>query len=193
MPEIGKPEHGPDKLGKPGGMKKYRWYVLGAIGVVALLAFFIYRNKQAAGTTAGTTAPTAPSGIDPNTGLPYASEYGGFGGMYGQGNGSGSIIETIMGPAGPAGPRGPQGPPGPGPKPPKHHKPPTEPCPIGHHRVNGKCVPIQKPPHKHQNCPAGTHWDPIRQHCAPAPHHKPPHHRIAEDAAALHAHNSRIH
>ena len=146
MPEL---EHKPgekrDGKAGPGTFKKYRWYIIGGIAVLALLAFFIMRNKSAqqSTTTGGVSSPT--SGTDPNTGLPYASEYGGFGQVYPYGT-SGST-DGGVGPAGPAGaqgtpgatgktgapgkpgPRGKTGPPG---KPPPHHKPPV------HH----------KPPHQ---------------------------------------------
>jgi hypothetical protein len=156
MPE---PEHklGDEVKGKAGGgtFRKYRWYIIGGIGILALFAFFVMRNKSAQQQSSSSATGTPPtSGVDPNTGLPYASEYGGFGQTYPYGTaGSGGDIPGPAGPAGPAGapgtpgatgkqgnpgkngPPGKQGPPGRTPPPPHHNPPP-------HHK------PPHKPPHQ---------------------------------------------
>lgn len=112
MPEESKKEEGLEtKHPKKGGkLDKYKWYIVGGLAVVAILVFYFVNrsNSQAQQSTAGGQG----SGIDPNTGLPYASEYGNFpGGGFGGGGG-----------IGPAGPPGPPGPPGKGGGGRHHHK-----------------------------------------------------------------------
>jgi hypothetical protein len=116
------------KLPKKGGaLQKYKWWLIGGLALIAVLVFFfVSKNNQG---TQATGSGTATSGIDPATGVPYATEYAGMGiGTPGTGTGA-------TGPAGPAGSagapgqrgkqgkqgrpgkRGKQGRPGPKPKP----------------------------------------------------------------------------
>jgi Collagen triple helix repeat (20 copies) len=87
-----------EKHPKKGKLGKYKWYIVGALAVIAVLVFYFTRssaaNSSSANTADDSAAQTAAAGIDPSTGIPYASEYG-------SGGSDGSI-----GPAGPAGPTG---------------------------------------------------------------------------------------
>lgn len=168
----------PEKLDGGGGVKpkgkgalgKYKWWIVGGLGVLALLAFFIVKNKNAQQQQQGTAAGTT-SAIDPNTGLPYASEYGGGGYQFpfGNGNGGGIGATGATGPAGPAGPAGPpgkQGPPGKGGDDGGgKHK---------HHPPKGK--PPKGKPGEHEDLATAA----------------PPHIKMAAKAAPLAVHNSRI-
>lgn len=83
-----------EKHPKKGSLGKYKWYIVGALAVIAVLVFYFTRNNSSNSSSA---AGTSQAGIDPSTGIPYASEYG-AGGAYG-----------IPGPAGPTGATGARG------------------------------------------------------------------------------------
>jgi hypothetical protein len=90
MAEEATSHHSEPKGGKEGKnsfIKKYKWWIVA--GAVALLIYIWYQMRQnaqsqsstASGTGASTAQTAAASGIDPNTGVPYADEigYGGYG------------------------------------------------------------------------------------------------------------------
>ena len=124
MPEDPKP---PEGKGKKKGLLtgKNKWYVIGGLGIVAVLVFFFVSrsNSNAAGTQ---TSTGGNGGLDPSTQAALESA------LQGQASGAfgGGGIAGDTGPAGPAGPPGPpgkQGKPGKPGKPPKHtvpHRPP---------------------------------------------------------------------
>lgn len=91
MPELIKDgeDSGDKKLGpkKNATFQKYKWWIVGGLAVVAALVYYFYRKNAAAAQSQSST--TNQPGIDPATGLPYASEYGGYG-NFGGGGGSGS-------------------------------------------------------------------------------------------------------
>jgi LysM repeat protein len=131
------PPHPPSdsKTDGPGGKKKglltgkNKWYVVGGLGLLAVLVFFFVSRSNANAT--GTTATTSGSSLDPATQAALESA------LQAQGS-SGFGGSTVTGPAGPAGPKGATGPKGPKGAPGKSGKP-------------GK--PGAKPPHtpnKHQ-------------------------------------------
>lgn len=164
-----------------GKKNKYRLWILGGFVLVALLAFFMFRNKQAnAQSSANTGTSTAPSGIDPNTGIPYASEFGGGGGL---------TIDTTPGPPGPPGPRGPRGPGGPPGKPPKpkHHKPPHHPHKPPHKKHHRK--PVHHPVHPGSTGGGGG----LKRRHGHLPGHLPGQmSRLTASSARTTAHNNRI-
>jgi LysM repeat protein len=92
----------------PGGKKKknanLKWYLVGGIGIIAVLVlFFVNRSKANAGTAA-TTTPNGTTGLDANT-LAALSQAGLLGGAsLGSGGGGG-----LTGPTGATGPAGPTG------------------------------------------------------------------------------------
>lgn len=151
-----------DHPGNAGFYKKYKWWIFGGIALIAGFAFFMMRSKSGQNQASSATS-TPSSGIDPNTGLPYASEYGYGGGLGGLG-GSGTIGPAgpagATGPAGPAGPTGKTGKTGPPGKPPPPKKPPPK-------KTGGN------PPH------VGEGEDTI-------------HGRLATHAAGVTAHNNKI-
>ena len=122
--------------GKAGALGKYKWWLIGGLGAIAVIVFLIVRHQSSSSTTG--TSSLAAMGIDPATGVPYAQEYanaygGGmgmspFGGGYG---GFGGFGGGMTGPAGPQGKTGPRGPRGPGGKDKDKDK---EPKPGGHQR-----------------------------------------------------------
>lgn len=131
-----------EKIPKKGGaLNKYKWWLLGGLGAIALLVFYFTskskQNAQAAAQQAGVTG-TDPSSLAAQAGYgqgAYAGllsglqgGFGGFGGggLGGQGPAGPAGPAGATGPQGPKGPQGPRGPQGPGPKPPPphHHKPP---------------------------------------------------------------------
>lgn len=95
-------------------LNKYRWWIIGGLGAVAVLVFyFVNKSKQNAQASTGGTSSLAAMGIDPATGVPYAQEYANsFGGGLGLspygGGGSGGFTgpRGATGPAGATGPRG---------------------------------------------------------------------------------------
>lgn len=104
MPEDAGKKEAPSKKG--GKLGKYKWYIVGGLAVVAVLVFyFVNKSNQ---SQQGSSTGQGMSGIDPNTGLPYASEYGAF-----PSSGGGGGMFGGIGPAGPKGPPGPRGPRGP--------------------------------------------------------------------------------
>lgn len=85
---------------------KKKWYVIGGLGILAVLVFFfVSRSNQNA---TGTTTTTSGSGLDPSTqaALESALQAQAAGGYAGAGT------TGATGPAGAQGPQGPQGPPG---------------------------------------------------------------------------------
>lgn len=66
----------PDAPTFPGGKKKLntkqKWLLVAGIGGGGLLAYMYYRKQKSSASS--TTGTTAQSGIDPNTGVPYADE-----------------------------------------------------------------------------------------------------------------------
>ena len=118
---------GEEKVGKKSKLLtgKNKWYVVGALGLVAVLVFFfVSRSKSNAG---GTTATTGGTSLDPATQAALQSAlqaqagsgYAG-GGATGATGPAGSTGPP--GPRGKRGKRGPQGKPGPRPKPPPHQR-----------------------------------------------------------------------
>jgi nucleoid-associated protein YgaU len=112
--------------GKKGLMTgKYKWYVIGGLGVVAVLVFVFVRksNANASGTT---TAGAANTALDPATQAALQSA------LQGQ-SAAGYAYQAATGPPGTQGPPGPPGPQGkqgtPGPPPPPPKPPPKKPPP----------------------------------------------------------------
>jgi len=103
MPELvkdGDSKEANEKHPKKGGkLSKYKWYIIGGLAVIAVIVFYISRKNAASSNTTASTPAGTQSGVDPSTGLPYASEYG-YGGL------------GATGAAGPAGPAGTTGKPG---------------------------------------------------------------------------------
>jgi LysM repeat protein len=102
---------GPGKKGLTG---KNKWYVVGALGVVAVLVFFFVSRSNSNATTSGTASDG--STLDPATAaaLQSALQSQAANGLTASGGGfSGSTGDTgpagATGPAGPAGPAGPTG------------------------------------------------------------------------------------
>lgn len=91
--------------------KQMRMYLIGGLGIVAVLVFFFVRksNSNTAATTAAAT-PSTTGALDPNT-LATLQSLGLLGsgstGMQGTGGATGNTGAT--GPPGPAGPPGPTG------------------------------------------------------------------------------------
>lgn len=117
---------GEEKVG-PGGKKKgmltgkNKWYVVGGLGLIAVLVFvFVSRSN----TSAGGTSTTSGSALDPATQAALQ------GALQGQGSGIGGPGPTgDPGPIGDKGPRGKRGKRGKRPPPPPPHRPPP------HHRA----------------------------------------------------------
>lgn len=100
---------GPGKKGLTG---KNKWYVIGGLGIVAVLVFFFVSRSNSNATTSGTAA--SGSTLDPATAaaLQSALQSQAANGLTAGGGGfTGSTGDT--GPAGPTGPTGPAGPTGP--------------------------------------------------------------------------------
>lgn len=96
-----------EKLPKK-GVGKYKWYLIGGLGLVAVLVFFFVSKSNAnANTTTGTTSTS----LDPATQAALANALQSQAGAYNSGSITGP--QGPAGPAGPAGPKGPQGPKGP--------------------------------------------------------------------------------
>jgi hypothetical protein len=51
------------------------WMIIGAVGAAGVVIWYVMRARQQSSSTTSTTDPS----IDPNTGLPYSQEYGGYG------------------------------------------------------------------------------------------------------------------
>jgi nucleoid-associated protein YgaU len=125
---AGKEKVGPKKGGK---LDKYKWWIVGALGLVAVLVFFfVSRSNSNAAGTAGTTGGTT---LDPATqaALESALQAQAAGGLAGAGS-AGGVGDTgatgatgAAGPPGPTGPTGPAGKPAPSPKPKPKPKPKT--------------------------------------------------------------------
>jgi len=123
-----KPIKGPKSKGGMWG--KYKWYIVGALGLIAVLVFFFVRKSNANAT--GGSSGTSQSGMDPATAAALQNA------LQGQAS-AGYAYQAATGPAGPPGPtgatgatgkQGPPGPPGkPGSKPPIP-LPPRRPKPI---------------------------------------------------------------
>lgn len=92
-------------------LTKYKWPLIAGLAAIAVLTFYFVRKSTSAASSAGSTTPGTgvAAGVDPNTGVPYATEYGygasGGGGTVGGGNGA-TGATGATGPAGPAGPKG---------------------------------------------------------------------------------------
>lgn len=120
MPDTpGKDPAGNEKVG-PGGKKggmltgKNKWYVIGGLGIIAVLVFyFVSRSK--ANTSATGTGTTTGTSLDPSTQAALQSALQGQAGSAG--------FSGLQGPAGPAGPAGARGKPGKPGKPGKTGKP----------------------------------------------------------------------
>jgi resuscitation-promoting factor RpfA len=105
-------------------MEKYKWWIVGALGLVAVLVFFFVSRSNSNAT--GTSGSTPPTSLDPATQAALQSALQGqASGIAGSIGAAGPAGDT--GPAGAVGPPGPTGPPGPPGKPPK--KPPKKPPP----------------------------------------------------------------
>lgn len=108
MPDLitdGGSKEANEKHPKKGGkLDKYKWYIIGGLAVIAVLVF--YFTRQSSANSSSSAADQAAAGIDPSTGIPYASEYG-AGGAYGIPGPTGATGAT--GATGPRGPRGPAG------------------------------------------------------------------------------------
>lgn len=109
-----------DLKGKKGGkLEKYKWWIVGGLAFVVLLAFYFMRNKGGSG--AANAAQAGGDNIDPATGYPTGSAADlaalGSSGSLQQlpttGNSGGSVGDPgTAGAAGPAGPAGAKGAPG---------------------------------------------------------------------------------
>lgn len=105
MPDAELDQKTPKK--QPKGLEKYKWYLLGGLGLIAAVVFFLVnRNNSTPSSSATSTGCTDTSGNP----IP-CSDIGG-GNFSSLGGGEGTPGAT--GPAGPAGPRGPRGKPGKG-------------------------------------------------------------------------------
>lgn len=102
--------------GKKGGMLtgKNKWYLIGGLGIVAVLVFFFVSRSNAAGSATGTGTTTGTS-LDPSTQAALQSALQGQAGSAG--------FSGLAGPAGPTGPAGAAGKPGKTGKPGKPGKP----------------------------------------------------------------------
>lgn len=106
-----------EKVG-PGGKKKglltgkNKWYVVGALAVIAILVFVFVRKSNA---NAGGSTGTGSTNLDPATqaALQSALQAQAAGGLTSAGSGGTPGAQGDTGPAGPAGPTGPAGPAGP--------------------------------------------------------------------------------
>ena len=100
----------PSGGGKPGGKKqglmtgKYKWWVVGGLGVIAVLVFFFTRRSNA-NAAAGTGTGTGTTAMDPATQAALQSA------LQGQ-SAAGYAYQAATGPQGVAGPTGPAGPTG---------------------------------------------------------------------------------
>jgi nucleoid-associated protein YgaU len=119
---------GNEKVGpKKGGMLtgKNKWYVVGGLGIVAVLVFFfVSRSKSNA---AGSTTATTGTQLDPSTQAALETALQGQAGSAG--------FSGLEGPAGPAGPTGPAGAAGAAGKPGTPGKPAPKPKPSSHPMV----------------------------------------------------------
>jgi hypothetical protein len=130
MEQKGTEGHAGGKPGIPKGKKggtweKYKWWIIGGMGIVAVLVFYFVQKSNASsggGTTGSSGQP--PTGLDPAT---QAALQSALASQAGTGYGTLQGPPGPTGPQGPPGPTGPKGPPGPrGPKQPKPHpRPPT--------------------------------------------------------------------
>lgn len=98
----------------PGGKKgkknqNLKWYLIGGLGLLAVLVFFFVHQSNANSSTNGTNATPNTSGLDPGT-LAALSQAGLLGGAS---TGSQNGVPGPTGPAGPAGPAGAKGATGP--------------------------------------------------------------------------------
>lgn len=96
--------------GKPGGKKqglmtgKYKWWVVGGLGIIAVLVFFFTRRSNA-NASAGTGTGTGTTAMDPATQAALQSA------LQGQ-SAAGYAYQAATGPQGVQGPAGPAGPAG---------------------------------------------------------------------------------
>jgi resuscitation-promoting factor RpfA len=98
---AGEEKVGPGKDKKKGGMLtgKNKWYVIGGLGIVAVLVFYFVSRSNA--NQPGGTATTAGGGLDPSTQAALQSAL--------QGQAAAGGYAGLAGPAGPAGPAGERG------------------------------------------------------------------------------------
>lgn len=100
---------GLDKKTPPGGKKgglmtgKYKWYVVGGLGLIAVLVFVFVRKSNA--NSSGGTPGAASTAMDPSTQAALQSA------LQGQ-SAAGYAYQAATGPPGVAGPTGPAGPAG---------------------------------------------------------------------------------
>ena len=94
----------------PGGKKqglmtgKYKWWVVGGLGLVAVLVFF-FVSRSSANSSGGTPSGAATTAMDPSTQAALQSA------LQGQ-SAAGYAYQAATGPQGVAGPAGPAGPAG---------------------------------------------------------------------------------
>jgi nucleoid-associated protein YgaU len=117
---------GNEKVGPKKGMLtgKNKWYVVGGLGILAVLVFFFVSRSNA--NAGGTTGGTATTSLDPATqaALQSALQAQAGSGYSGSGATGATGPAGATGPPGPRGKRGPQGKQGPPPpkRPPPHHR-----------------------------------------------------------------------
>lgn len=136
--------------GKKGGTwEKYKWYIVGGLGLVAVLVFyFVQRSNSQSAAAGGLTASGTPAtGLDPST---EAALQAALASQAGSGFGQAVGPQGPAGPAGPPGKRGPRGPKGGG----------------GHKRPKPKPHP---PPKRHVPTPRGKVRDVMGDHYAVRP------------------------
>lgn len=104
---MSEPPTPPGKDKKKGGLLtgKNKWYLVGALALIAVLVFVFVRKSNANAT--GTTSTTGTtSGLDPTTEAALTSA---LQAQAGQAYSQGTTATGAQGPAGPAGPAGPTG------------------------------------------------------------------------------------
>jgi nucleoid-associated protein YgaU len=101
----GEQKAAPPGKGKKGGLMtgKYKWYVVGGLGIIAVLVFFFTRRSNA--NSAGTGTGTGTTAMDPSTQAALQSA------LQGQ-SAAGYAYQAATGPQGVQGPAGPAGPAG---------------------------------------------------------------------------------
>lgn len=99
--------HQPEKSGNPDSKGMFsgnkKWYLVGALAVIAALVFAFVRKSNSNATTSNTPSTT---GLDPTTQAMLQAA------LQGQASGLGSGLPGAQGPPGPTGPAGPAGPSG---------------------------------------------------------------------------------
>lgn len=74
---------GPTGPGAGNPMKKStkNWLIIGGVGAAGLVIWYVMKSRSASNQQAASAGDLASQGIDPNTGIPYSQEYGGYGAM----------------------------------------------------------------------------------------------------------------